>query len=315
MAAISDRRAFIKAVLGSAAGVSLSSLAISRADARAASSPIAATPINDRLTLITGAGGNVVAARGTEGALLVDGGLTERSGELLKVVSKVVSKERASRRVHTLFNTHWHPEQTGSNERLGNSGTRIIAHENTKLWLGYENAVLGQNRTYGPLPPKARPNDTTYGSGKITFDNEQVEYGYLLQAHTDGDIYVFFPESNVLVTGGAVSGAGWPMIDYQTGGWIGGVVEGLKTLIARSDAQTRIVPANGPLLTRADLESQRDMYAAIYDRLQKLLRKGMGPQEVIDAAPTKEFDAKWGDSQMFVTLAFKSLWGHFAPDA
>jgi hypothetical protein len=69
------------------------------------------------------------------------------------------------------------------------------------------------------------------------------------------------------------------------------------------------------MLTRADLEAQRDMYAAIFDRMTKLLRKGMGPQEVLEAAPTREFDAKWGDPTLFVTLAFKSLWGHFAPDA
>jgi hypothetical protein len=57
------------------------------------------------------------------------------------------------------------------------------------------------------------------------------------------------------------------------------------------------------------------MYATIVDRLQKLLRKGMGPDEVLAAAPTQEFDAKWGDSTQFVTLAFKSMWGHLAPDA
>jgi hypothetical protein len=35
----------------------------------------------------------------------------------------------------TLFNTHWHPEQTGSNETLGKAGAQIIAQENTRLWL------------------------------------------------------------------------------------------------------------------------------------------------------------------------------------
>jgi hypothetical protein len=57
------------------------------------------------------------------------------------------------------------------------------------------------------------------------------------------------------------------------------------------------------------------MYAAIYDRLQKLLRKGLGPEEVLAANPTKEFDARWGAPANFTTLAFKSLWGHMAPDA
>jgi hypothetical protein len=105
------------------------------------------------------------------------------------------------------------------------------------------------------------------------------------------------------------------VIDYNTGGWLGGLVDGLRTLIKVTDAKTQIVPANGPVITRADLEAQRDMYAAIFDRLGKLLRKGMSPAEVVAAHPTKEFDAKWGESTQFVTLAFKSLWGHFAPDA
>ena len=71
--------------------------------------------------------------------------------------------------MHTLINTHWHPEQTGSNERLGKAGARIIAHENTKLWLGYANPVPGSEATYGPLPPKALPNATTFKSGEIEF--------------------------------------------------------------------------------------------------------------------------------------------------
>lgn len=303
----------MKLALGSVAGMSALALSANRARAgtRKPLVPISAVPIDDRLTLITGAGGNVVAARGKQGALLIDGGSAERSGDLLKAVFKAT----ASRQVPILFNTHWHPDQTGSNERLGRQGARIIAHENTRLWLGYENAVPGEARTYGPLPLQARPNETVYDTGKIMFDDQPVEYGYLLQAHTDGDLYVFFPESNVLVAGGVVAADVWPVIDYPTGGWIGGLVEGLKTLIARTDAKTRIVPANGPMLTRADLEAQRDMYATIFDRMTKLLRKGMGPQEVLDAAPTREFDVKWGDSTLFVTLAFKSLWGHLAPDA
>jgi hypothetical protein len=126
---------------------------------------------------------------------------------------------------------------------------------------------------------------------------------------------VFLRDANVLATGGVVSAEGWPVVDYNTGGWLGGLVDGLKTLIKVADANTKIVPANGPVITRADLEAQRDMYAAIFDRLGKLLRKGMGPDEVVAANPTKEFDAKWGEPTQFVTMAFKSLWGHFAPDA
>jgi glyoxylase-like metal-dependent hydrolase (beta-lactamase superfamily II) len=306
-----NRRSFLQATLGGAAAVSLSQLASTQALARDARTPLAATRLNDHICVISGAGANVVAVSGPEGALLVDGGLEDRSAELVKLALK----ETSAKRVHTLINTHWHPEQTGSNERSGKSGARIISHENTKLWLGYKNALPWENASYGPLPPKALPNDTTFNSGKLDFGAEHVEYDYLLQAHTDGDLYVFFRDANVLATGGVVSADGWPVVDYNTGGWIGGLVDGLKTLIKVADANTKIVPANGPVITRADLEAQRDMYAAIFDRLGKLLRKGLGPDEVLAANPTKEFDAKWGDPTQFVTMAFKSLWGHFAPDA
>jgi cyclase len=306
-----NRRDFLQAALGAGASLSLASFGARPAAARAEAASITTQPLGDHLVVLSGAGANCVAAAGPDSLLMVDGGLKERSGDLLTAVHKALG----SQPVRTLFNTHWHPEQTGSNERLGNEGARIIAHENTRLWLGYAEPVPLQNRTYGPLPPKARPNDTIYDAGKLTFGSEHIEYGYLLQAHTDGDIYVFFRDANVLVTGGPVSGEGWPIIDYKTGGWMGGLVEALRTLSGLADAHTRVVPANGPILTRDDLKAQHDMYATILDRLQKLLRKGLAPDEVLAAAPTKEFDAKWGEPKAFVTMAFKSLWGHFAPDA
>ena len=241
----------------------------------------------------------------------MDGGLEERSGELVKAVLQATR----SKAIHTLVNTHWHPEQTGSNERLAKAGAQIIAHQNTKLWLEYPQQEPGRPGTWGPLPPKARPGKTIYSTQKLTFGGEQIELGYVLQAHTDGDIFAFLRESNVLVAGGVVSNEGWPVIDYKTGGWIGGLVDGLKALVALADDHTVIVPANGPNLTKAELATQAQMYATIFDRLQKLLRKGMGPDEAAAAAPTKEFDAQWGDPKQFVDLAFKSMWGHLAPDA
>ena len=305
------RRAFLQGTLGSVAAASLAQWVPHSAFAREKATPLTSTRLSDRIVVISGAGANIVAMNGPEGALLVDGGLESRSGELLKLALK----ETGTRRVSTLINTHWHPEQTGSNERVGKAGGKIISHENTKLWLGYANPVPLTEVKYGPLPPKALPNATTFDSGDLDVGGQKVHYGYMLQAHTDGDLYVHFPDSNVLVTGGVVSNEGWPVIDYQTGGWIGGLIDGLKTLIKVADANTKIVPANGPVLSKADLEAQRDMYAAIFDRLSKLLRKGLGPDEVIAANPTKEFDAKWGQPAPFVTLAFKSLWGHMAPDA
>ena len=305
-----SRRGFIKGAAGCAAGAALTSHSLT-ALARDAREPLEATQLGDGLYLLTGGGANVVALRGPDGALLVDGGLASRSGDLVRLALK----QTGTHRVHTLFNTHWHPEQTGANERLGKNGARIIAHENTKLWLTRKIITEWLPGGYGPLPPKALPNKTFYTRESLEFAGQKLDYGHLGQAHTDGDLYVHLSGANVLAAGGVVSAAGWPVMDWQTGGWIGGLVGAYDRLLKVADDATRVIPANGPLITRKDLQAHRDMYMTIFDRLVKLLVKGQGPDEVVAVRPAKEFDGQWGNSDVFVRAAFKSLWGHYAPDA
>src|SRR5690606_34912871 len=131
----------------------------------------------------------------TDGVLMVDGGLAERTGELLKRIDQ----ETGAQPIATLFNTHWHWDHTGSNEAVSERGATLIAHENTKLWLGTQVISRWENRTYPPRPAKALPNQTFYyGSKELSVAGRRIEYGHLPQAHTDGDIYVSFPAHNVL---------------------------------------------------------------------------------------------------------------------
>jgi cyclase len=252
---------------------------------------------------------NVVAHTMSEGVVLVDGASAGAHDALMKAVASLPG----GRPVHTLFNTHWHPEQTGSNEALGTAGRAIIAQENTRLWLTTDVTWPWNGRRFKRLPKAAQPNKTFYDTGQLP---SGVRYGSLPDAaHTDGDMYVHFPEQNVLVVGDAVSGQGWPVVDWATGGWIGGIVGGLQRLQTLADAQTRIVPARGLVLGLEDIKAQTEMYATIYGRLTQLLNKGRGPGEAVEARPTKEFDAKMGNPDEFVRRSFESLWGYLSPDA
>jgi cyclase len=298
-----DRRSFLKAAIAGAAGVSLSL----RTFARSGSEPIVAVPLGDNLVQLTGAGGNVVVLTGSDGTLLVDSGLEERSKDLLKAVAKLPGGEH----VHTLINTHWHWDHTGGNERLGKDKVKIIAHENTKLWLGADFYCEWQNnRHYTPRPKAAWPTETFYTSGNMTANGEDVVYGYLPRAHTDGDIYVFFPKSNVLVAGGLVAVGSYPILDYTTGGWIGGMDDASKALLKIANKDTRIVPGMGPVQTYADLQAQSEMLATLRERLVDLMRKGIGTDDLTANPPTQEFNAKWGDPKLFVVNAYHGLWGH-----
>ena len=252
---------------------------------------------------------NVVAQTSASGVLLVDGGSAKASDALMKAVAALPGGGP----VHTLFNTHWHPEQTGLNEQVGQAGKTIISHENTRLWLTTDVTWSWNGKQFKRLPKVAQPNKTFYTKGKL---ESGIQYGYIPDAaHTDGDMYVYFPTQNVLVVGDVVSGAGWPVVDWQTGGWIGGLAGALPRLFTLTNEQTRIVPGRGPVLGQADLKAHAEMYGTIYTRLTGLLNKGRGPMEAVEARPTKEFDDRMGNPEEFVRRAFESLWAYLSPDA
>src|ERR1700752_3943008 len=133
MASAPDRRDFLGILLGGAAGLALPAHAFQRAaDSKAGA--IAATRLAPNLILVTGAGANVVVVEGPDGLAMINGGLPARSSELLNVVAD----HTGGKRVRTLFDIDWHPEYTGSNDALAKTGATIVAHENTKQYIGAE---------------------------------------------------------------------------------------------------------------------------------------------------------------------------------
>jgi cyclase len=307
MHSMTPRRTFLKLAVAGATAASLSTVPATRAWARSRSREnITITPVTDTLSVVTGAGSNVVLFTSPDGVVMIDGGLAEHSRDLLKAVSKHTKTPHPQ----TLFNTHWHWDHTGSNERMGKAGAKIIAHENTKLWLGADFFVDWENRAYEPRPKIAWPTETFYTDGTLTVGKEEIRYAHLPRAHTDGDLYVFFPAQNVLVAGDLVSVGSYPILDVATGGWIGGLTDATKALLDLSDGETRIIPGTGPVQTRADLEAQHQMLSTMKDRLIGLMKKGMGTDDILGSPPTAEFDEKWGDPKLFLANAYKGLWGH-----
>jgi cyclase len=297
----STRRTFLKA----AAAASLAApYAFSQ------TSKITNTELGDHLFLVTGAGGNVIAHTGPDGVVLVDGGSPENADALAQAVAALPN---GNGKIHTLFNTHWHPQQTGSNARLGMAGATIIAQENTRLWLQQNITWPWNGQKFKKFAKIAQPNKTFYDKGAL---DSGIRYGYISDAaHTDGDLYVYFPRQNILAVGDAACGQGWPVVDWWTGGWIGGIVGGLQRIQSVANKDTKIVPGRGGVLSSTDIAAQVDMYGTIYDRLNQMLNKGHSPSEGVEAKPAKEFEAKMGNADEFIRRSFESLWAYLSPDA
>jgi cyclase len=303
-----DRRQFLMTALGAAAA-SVGGGGLLRAAMAQDDAPLGETQLRDGLSLITGSGSNILVLLTAGAAALVDSGPPERADELAKLVRGSLGLLS----VELLFNTHWHPAHTGGNEALRSGDTTIVAHELTRLWMSTEYYVDWEDTTYSPRPAAALPTRTFYATDPqpltIEMGDEEIEYGHLPEAHTDGDVYVWLKNRNVLAAGGVVTFGEYPVIDYSTGGWIGGLVDATKKLLEITNADTLIVPANGPAQPRAHLQAQLDMLTVVRERIENLMRKGRSIEEMLAAGVTEEFDAKWGGNRArFVANIYNGLW-------
>lgn len=288
-----QRRLFLQGLAGGAAALSL-------ARAGFAETGPAVSQLTGKLTLISGAGNNIVALAGEGGSLLVDCGEGSHAADVLKLAGSV----------KTVVNTHWHLESTGANDAMAQAGAKLVSSVDTELWMTQEIVHDWEKKKFEPRAKEARPAETFYTTGKTTFGGEPVEYGVLPFAHTSGDIYVHFPQSNVLAAGDAVQPGRLPILDWRCNGWIGGMQDAHRTLLNLADDATRIVPGSGPVMTKAELQDNLDTITKIREQLVKLMKMGMGAQDMIDAKAMKDFSQLSGDPDTFIYIAYRGLWAH-----
>jgi cyclase len=252
--------------------------------------------ITDKVTLLGAGDANVVSFHSGDGIVLVDSGIPKRI--------KDVPNARL------LFNTHYHLDQTGNNEMFLAQGAKIIAHERTRQWMSTDYWVPAEDRYEKARPKAAWPTEVFGTARSWNIGDEQIDCGYLELAHTSGDIYVHFKNANVLAVGDVGSPERDPALDWFTGAWIGGRVDAMDTLLKIANDQTKIVPAYGPVMTRAEFKAERDMMEEVRKRLFDQVREGEGPQDMLAAGLLNGLPRTWKDPYKFLYAAAKGLWAH-----
>jgi glyoxylase-like metal-dependent hydrolase (beta-lactamase superfamily II) len=287
-----DRRELLKSALAGTVALSFPSLVRGQA--------------GSKFTVLDAGGTNVVALSTADGLVVVDSG-APKNGEKLLADLKAFSPNA---KVLALFNTHYHLDHTGNNELFAASGAKIIAHDRTRQWMSTDYWLPDQERYEKARPKAAWPTETFFSTGSMKAGGEQVEYGYLVSAHTAGDIYVYFKDSNVLSVGDVASPVKDPELDWITGGWIGGRVDAMDVLLKIGNEQTKIVPGTGPVMTYAEFKAERELMEVVRQRLFKQVREGEGPQEMLDGGVLKGLARTWKDPYKFLYAAAKGLWGN-----
>jgi glyoxylase-like metal-dependent hydrolase (beta-lactamase superfamily II) len=267
--------------------------------------PIQAQQLGEKLTLLSGPGGNVVVLHGADGLIVVDTFVAPawpRLEESLKGLGTPVK---------FVINTHWHFDHTDNNAPLHAGGATVVAHENTKRRMSEPQHIAILDLDFPPSPAAALPQRVFKDGYKLAANGERLEVAHVPPAHTDTDVIVRFEQANVLHAGDVFFNGRYPLIDGSTGGRVDGMIEASDHLLHLADGDTKIVPGHGPLATRADLVKYRDMLATAADRVRKLKASGKSLDESIAAKPFTDLDGDWGSGRFkgddFVKIVYLTL--------
>ncbi len=266
------------------------------------------TSLSPTVSMITGRGGNVGVSAGAEGVYLIDDQFENISAELLQQVRAISDGP-----IRYIINTHYHGDHVGANAALNATGAVIVAHDNVRQRMSTDQFSQFWNNTTEAWPLSALPTVTFSDTLTLHLNGESANVHHIPHGHTDGDVLVHFPVSNVIHMGDLYFNGLYPFIDLDGGGSVQGMLAGVERALELANEDTRIIPGHGPVSNPAELAKYRDFLVAARDRVQSLIDQGKTLEQAIAAQPTAEWDdtlgAVWITPAQLVTFIYNSLKG------
>ena len=272
------------------------------------------TPVAGNVYMVQrpGGGGNIGVQVGPDGVLLVDSLFAPLADKLVAAVKQITDEE-----IRFLVNTHIHIDHVGGNENLAEMGVLIFAHDNTRLRFFEQRSRFPRaGGSFVPQQPAAaRPLITFNDTMSFHLNGEEVRAFLAPPAHTDGDSFVYFSESDVLHLGDVYRTTSYPIIDVYNGGSLRGTIAAMDKAIDLAGPNTKVIPGHGlEVVGRDEMIEFRDMILDIQDQVLTMIREGKKLDEVMAAQPTAAYDAKWTDDpgwgpQDFVPVVYYELGG------
>ena len=220
-----------------------------------------------------------------EGVLLTETSFERNAATLAGLIASVTPSP-----VRQVVNTHWHRDHIGGNAYFAKHGAAIMAHDNTRVRMATQqiNPVTERVQLEAQAP-EFLPTVTFKDGATIHWGDETVELVHYPDAHTDSDVVLYYQNANVIMVGG--------LLEYPT---YAGVhdpqrfIDALEQVISRADADTRIIPWQGPVVRTTELREWRDVIDTMATNVSALIAQGKTLNEIVAAQPSAEFDDKWG---------------------
>jgi len=247
---------------------------------------IKTTKIGGNFYTLEGSGGTIGVLAGPDGVLMVDAQFAPLSDKIVAAIKQI-----SDGRIRFLVNTHVHGDHTGGNENIGKLGATILARENLRARL-MKPAPLANGQPGVPTAAVGLPVVTYDAPVVFHMNGEDVQLIPVPVAHTDGDTMVYFPNTNVIMTGDFYRSTGYPNIDRANGGTMNGMLAGFDAIVRLARPDTKIVPGHGAIVDKTAVAAHKAMMEGVRDKVAPLVRQGKTQEEVIAAKLTAEFDSK-----------------------
>ena len=299
-------------------GSSLVPLKAAAPQASVAPSNLEIVEVRPSFFVIVGPSGNIGVQVGDDGVVVVDAGKAADAQAILAAIKSISRKP-----IRYIIDTGPDTDHVGGNEVLSKSGERFFAGSGRNADFAPIVSVEGVLRHVTTLPPGAVPTEVFDWARKSMYLNgEAIEVLSQPAAHTDGDAFVFFRRSDVVVAGDVLDTRQFPVIDIARGGSIQGEIAALNRLVdlavpsvpvVTREAGTIVVPGHGRLCDQYDVVEYRDMVIIIRDRVRELIKAGRSLAEVKSAQPAKGYVGRYGNSggawtaDHFIEAVYQSL--------
>jgi len=323
-------------IAAAALAATLGALAPLAAAQRSPANGLDVIQLRDNFHMIAGAGANILVQVGPDGVILVDSGSGDRSDAVLAAL-----REISPLPIRYVINTSMDADHTGGNEALTRAGLSIlpgalaagsglgdalVSNEGAASVLAHENVLRRMTEsasTASPVPFALWPTKTFfYHQYAMYLNGEGIQVIHQPNAHTDGDVIVFFRRGDVIATGDVIDTTRFPFIDASRGGSMRGELAALNRLMDMSilnlplqwvHERTFLVPGHGRVYDKLDLLEYRDAMTVIRDRVQHLLGEGRSLEQVQVANPTLGYRSEYGTdsgpwtTDMFVEAIYREL--------
>ncbi|MCK0070091.1 MBL fold metallo-hydrolase [Kordiimonas laminariae] len=263
--------------------------------------------LRGNLHVLYGAGGNIGISAGPDGIFIIDDQFAPLTDRIKAAIAKISDAE-----IRFAINTHFHGDHTGGNENVGKTGTVIVAHDNVRVRLSKGAFIKAFNNKMEAQPGPALPVVTFNDEMSLHLNDDDARLIHVKNAHTDGDSFVYFKETNLIHMGDLFFAGSFPFIDVDNGGDIDGVIAASKKALSMSNEETIIIPGHGQVTDKAGLMKYLGVLQESRTIVAKLKGEGKSLEDIQKMKALAEVEKQVGSlrdgwTDRFIEFVYKSV--------